>query len=241
MKSQRRMFFVTVVIWLPAMLCGTSMGVPVVYLGSDFGAGPGEARPDSDATAATFDAAAGGLGAMSVLDFEVLPVGNFGSMAIAPGVTATLQNTDGTYSGISTSEGVTTGYNTTAGGAKHLHVTPIYTVGTASVVFDFDSPIYAFGAYLIGVGTANGNLHVVFDAGGSQDISVVGDDLGGAQFFGFTSAGNSIVSVGMEMREVFGYTRDAFGVDDMRYVPVPEPATIALIGFGALALRGRRR
>lgn len=206
------------------LLCGTAKSVSV-YFGGDPGAGPGSPRPNSNATAAAFDTAASSLGVLNIINFENLPTGNFNSLTVVPGVTVTLSGTaNDTYPGISTDNNVIWGYNVTAGGMKHLRVVPIFHIGTASARFAFDIPIQAFGAYLTGVGTANGNLHVVFTDGGQQDLPVRGYTNGGVQFHGFTSAGSSIISVTMELREVVGSSRDIFGVDDVRFTPISELA-----------------
>jgi hypothetical protein len=204
------------------------VAAPVTFEGTDPGAGPGGARPNSNAAAASFDAAAAGLGAVNLINLESAPVGYFASLGIAPGVTVTLQGNESPSAGIRNDVGsVTQGYNTTSGGAKYLNVFPIINVGTARAIFDFTQPINAFGSYLTGLGTANGNLFVLFNDGSNQSIPVVGSSSGGAKFFGFTDAGASIVQVTLELRNVTG-SRDIFGVDDLRYVTIPEPTTTAL-------------
>ena len=109
--------------------------------------------------------------------------------------------------------------------------------------FNFNQAIEAFGTYLTGLGTANGELFVLFNDGASQSIPVVGSPSGGAKFFGFTDQGAKIVQVQLELRNVINGTRDIFSVDDVRFVLVPEPASLVLavgLSLGALACRRRQ-
>jgi hypothetical protein len=193
--------------------------------------------------------AAGALGTVNLINFESAPLGNFASLGLGSGVTATLTGTAGDADpGISNTLGDTTvGYNTTAGGSQYLRVVPIFDVGTASVTFDFDAPVQAFGTYLTGLGTAAGALHVVFSDGTAQDLSVAGSPSGGVQFFGFTDEGKFISSVQLQLTGVIG-TRDIFSVDDVRFVAaseaVPEPSTLAIFaiaGLGAGVYLRRRK
>jgi hypothetical protein len=218
----------------------TSHATLTLFAGADPGVGPGGARPTSDAAAASFDLA---VGSFDVIDFEGLTSGNFGMLTVFPGVDVTLTGTDNDADpGISTDNDTILGYNTTSGGSQHLRVVPIFDIGTASALFDFGDPINAFGTYLTGLGTANGNLHVLFDDGSMQDLSVAGSTLGGVQFFGFTSDGAPIASVTFQLQNVTAGTRDIFGIDDVRFsTAAPEPGTIALLGVALLALAGATR
>jgi hypothetical protein len=216
------------------------------YSGADYGVGPGGLRPNSDAAAAAFAAAAGSLGPVSLVDFENLPLGYNQTFEAAPGIHIALTDLDGadTDCGVVAGADVTKGYNTTLGvgkGGQFLGVVPFFGIGTTEVGFTFDSPIQAWGAYLTGVGTANGNLHVSFNDGSSQDLAVVGSPDGGVQFFGFILAGNAISSVQLLQNGVVGNTRDMYGVDDIRVVSVPEPATLAVLALGGVGMLARRR
>lgn len=207
----------------------------VRYDGVDAGAGPGDARPNSDGAAASFDTAASALGPIQGVDFESLALGNFVSQPIAPGITATLDGTDVDGGIVADGVGIwgtpILGYNTTGGGAQFLGVEPIFEIGTASLAFDFDDPVQAFGAYITGLGTANGDLLVEFDDGSAQSLPVTGSGAGGVLFFGFTSTGAEIVCVTLALTNVIG-TRDIFGVDDLRVVPSDPPECFLVVGTG---------
>jgi hypothetical protein len=161
------------------------------------------------------------LGSLNLIDFEALSLGNFVSLQVAPGVTATLSGTD--VEGGIVADGLgfwgtsVLGYNTTTAGEQFIGFEPIFDIGTASIEFSFDFPIQAFGAYITGLGTANGDLFVEFDDGSVQSLPVVGNSSGGVLFFGFTDAGAAIVGVTLELADVFG-SRDISGVDDVRIV-----------------------
>lgn len=102
---------------------------------------------------------------------------------------------------------------------KYLGMALVFEVGTVTLDFSFDEPIQAFGTYIIGLGSANGDLVVEFADETAQSISVEGDARGGAQFFGFAAPGASISRVSLILRNVRGGSRDNYSVDDVRYVP----------------------
>jgi len=237
-----------------ALICfvacsGHAQAAIIIFSGSDPGVGPGGARPNSNAAAASFDAAAGALGTVNTINFESAPLGNFAALGLGSGVTATLAGTAiDSNAGITDVLGDSTlGYNTTAGGSRFLRVVPIFDIGTASATFDFDTPVQAFGTYVTGLGTAAGALHVVFSDGTAQDLSVAGSPSGGVQFFGFTDEGKLISSIQLRLTGVTG-SRDIFSVDDVRFVAaseaVPEPSTLAIFavaGLGAGVYLRRRK
>jgi len=192
--------------------------------GSDPGAGPNDPIPNSERAAAAFDQAARELGPLKVISFEDLTEGPFESLEVAPGVTVSQTGTtreggivNGCFMDCATD--LRRGYNVTPKGEQYLGVALVFEVGTATVDFSFETPIQSFGTYLIGLGTANGDLAIEFDDGTPRSISVRGDERGGAQFVGFTSRGASISKVRLALRNVRGGSRDNFSVDEVRYTP----------------------
>jgi len=224
-----------------AILMATSAAdADILYTGADDGAAPGSTLTNSDAAAALFDADAGSIGTLQLIDFESLSTGYFTNLVIAPGVTATMSGVENTFGcGITTYQSTVLGYNTTSGGDQSLRVVPIFDVGTATLAFTFDVPIQAWGAYITGLeDNVLGDLFVVYDDGTVVEHEVTGTTVGGAQFFGFTDAGMSISTVTLELRDVSDSTRDLFAIDDMRYTPIPEPATMLMLGGLGVGLAG---
>lgn len=209
----------------------------VVYSASDI-ANSSDPRPNSNAMAAAFDAAASGLGPLSVIDFESAPVGVFNNLVVAPGVTM-----DGTdyastdQSILNASIGFPAdgywGYNTTVSGVNFVQN------AAGDLTFTFSTPIQSFGAYI--GGTQLDYNDIIFNDGAGQTVHVPNPSsaLGGITFVGFTDAGQSISSVTLTS------IGDILGVDDVRFglAIVPEPSSILLaaIGLAALGTVARRR
>lgn len=222
----------------------------VTYTATDAGVGPGGARPLADASAAAFDAAAGALGTTGLITFEGLPVGNFTTLTVAPGVSVSLTNINnsaGITGGISNSAGsATLGYNTTTGGSQFLSANPFLVQQQSGVTFNFASPVAAFGAYFTGLGTGSGaTVHLLLNDGTARDVVITGSATGGVTFFGFTDAGASLST--LTLQHIPGATgQDIYGIDDVRYTAaaVPEPGAVTLLGVGVAGLAGygwRRR
>lgn len=229
---------------------GSGMDIAAIdtYVGKDPGAGIGNPIPNSQAAASQFDAAAAFLGALNIINYENLLTGPFTSEFVAPGVLVELiNNTDpagiaenGWFAGFMPN---LLGYNTTPGGTKFLGQVPVTNSGTTTVRFSFTTPIQAFGTYITGLEQLNSPLHIQFDDGSAQNIDLVGNPNGegGAIFFGFTDATRPIAQVSLVLTNVTGDVRDIFGIDDTRYVNIPEPGTMVLLLFGAAAIRRARR
>ena len=226
-------------------LAATSATAAVVtFQGGDAGANSTDPRPNSNATASTFDTAASLLGAENLITFESAPVGTYSSLVVAPGVTLT--GTD--FTGNSAGQSILNspfgnpdslfGYNTTSGGQNFAFINGGF------ITFSFATPIQAFGAYLSGLQLDNETI--TFNDGTSQSITI--DNLGsGVQFAGFTDAGKLISSVEINTASSADPAGDYVGVDDVRYVnagssAVPELATWAmmLLGFAGLGFVGYR-
>lgn len=216
---------------------------PTVYSGADPGANSTDPRPNSVAAAGLFDAAAGGLGAISLLDFESSPLGAFSSLTPAPGVTITGADVGGSNQTVLNAPfGAPDnlyGYNTTLGGSKFV------SLYGGTLTFTFADPIQAFGAYFSGLqGSVVGTETLTFSDGNTQTVNIP-DMSGGIAFVGFTDAGMSVSSI------LLNVNYDIVGVDDVRFVKtgqqaggnVPEPGSLAfLVGVGiAGTILGRRR
>jgi hypothetical protein len=218
-------------------LCAARLdAVVTVYSASDV-ANSTDPRPNSDAMAASFDAAAGGMGPVSIIDFESAPVGVFNNLVVAPGVT--MDGVDYTASDqqiLNASIGFPAdgywGYNTTPAGVKFVQN------AAGDLTFTFSTPIQSFGAYISGTQLDYNNM-VFTNSNGVQTIPVPNPSsaLGGITFVGFTDPGESISSVSLTS------IGDILGVDDVRFGMIPEPGAAALGGMALAATlcRPRRR
>src|SRR5262249_10297853 len=156
-------------------------------------------------------AAAGALGTVNKITFEGetynLPGVDGSPLILAPGVTLTTLGTDhpplaglrynyGTSNGPGQLNPINNGFNITQGRSNFFEFVPIAPasgVGTASVSFQFQTPISAFGLFLTGLGNIPGNsLSALFNDGTSRRLSIVGSSGGGVQFWGFTDPGARI-------------------------------------------------
>lgn len=151
-------------------------------------------------------------------------------------------------------------------GNSYLATLTGFTIGPGQAedlawIYNFDStPVPAFTAVTIEIGGAviNGTLDIVgnekvFDMSGSpvqvSDGLVVGGYAGGGQFDPFvhvqTFTFSQPVTWGQAQKDILFIVNNT-GVANIDYVkqtftPVPEPATVAVLGLGALALLRRNR
>ncbi len=128
------------------------------------------------------------------------------------------------------------GDNTTPGGRIFAYS----NAASATLTFNFTSPITSFGAYFGGLQTASNAI--VFTSGGAQSIPLNPAAAGGFSFVGFSDTAASISSVTIDI------PFDLISVDDVMFKSVqigavPEPTTWAmmLVGFGFTGAMIRRR
>src|SRR3954464_15080201 len=88
---------------------GASGAVIMTFTGSDAGAGPADPRPNSNAAALAFDTAAGGLGVVTINNFESVAIQHVtaAGVAIGGGVTISMTNPDL----VATDQGITAATN----------------------------------------------------------------------------------------------------------------------------------
>ena len=207
----------------------------VTFSGQDDGAPVVGPFPNSVAAQTAFTAAAGVLGSLNTITFENLAVGYYTPFTAAPGVSVSYNGTDygSGLSGISnTTIGNLYGFNTTTGGSQW------FGFPGGSATFAFTNPTQSFGMYLTGLETiATSSVTVSFNDGTSQVLSSPVNPDGGAQYFGFTDAGASIVSITINNIPSSTDYIDAWGIDDVTFngsaaVPLPGAVLLFRCGYG---------
>lgn len=236
---------------------------PAIYYGIDAGAGIGDLRPNADAAEAAFRAAIISLETcpLTTIDFEYehgYNTGNFTSMVLPDAPDVTMSQSGNDSGGANFIGGISNdgefpvghnivGYNTTVPTTglpepdQFVRLVPEYNM-VSTLTFTFNNPLCAWGAYLTGVGTEEGDLSIsLYDQSGSflDSIDVNGDPTGGVLYMGFISDREDVYKVELTLSNVPN-VRDVFGLDDLSYCVVPEPATVFLLVIGGLGLLKRK-
>jgi hypothetical protein len=220
-----------------AMVAATAtsaMAAPIVFVGGTQGANTLAGAANAVAAHDAFVAAAG---ALNTIDFESAPLGNIANTPLGGGVSIDDFGTGWLISNDSGGSGSLFGLNTTPGGSYFATSYPNFSGG--KVVFNFSTPVSAFGAYFGGLqGSSVGQQTIRYTSGGVQTINIP-MLASGIAFAGFIDAGASISSIEVDI------LADFVTIDDVMYssrASAPEPSVLLLFGAAAgMAARYRRR
>jgi PEP-CTERM motif len=233
----RNLWLCATVLWLPL----SANGAVTLFSGFDPAAGPSSPRPNANAAAAAFDSAASALGAIALKNLENLTASNATTIVVDPMLNFQFANHSTGYQTIRDADfDSANGYNTTVGGNKWALIYPEISSVATQLDFLFSTPIQAWGTYHTGLGSIPASVSIEFFDGTSNSFPLSGGATGGAGFFGFTDSGRSISKVSWVVRPN-PTSGDSIGIDDTRYVLVPEPSTLLLLGIGAINLLSSQR
>jgi hypothetical protein len=218
-----------------------AQAVTVTFSGQDDGAPVGGPFPNSSAAETDFRAAAAAYGSVRTETFESSVVGTISPLVTQHfTVTTPAPDLGSGFSGVNDfTFGNLYGFNTTPGGTNWYGF-PTFLAAEATVVFD--RPTNSLGAWLTGVQTIfTTEIRIELIDGSMESFIVPLNVDGGAQFFGLVST-IPFTSVLVIQTNNPGVA-DAWGVDDVQFNVVPEPATWAMLiaGFGIVGVAARRR
>lgn len=129
------------------------------------------------------------------------------------------------------------GAATVHGGGKGLGLfRNVFPNEPIDVTLTFDTEVFQFGGWFASDDSVNNEVHLTFrDAGGVQigAMQIVSTPSSEMVWFGWESA--------VPVKSIDFTNNIAPAMDDIQANPVPEPATLAVIGLGLTALLARRR
>jgi hypothetical protein len=233
MKLTKMMLILVAVFGVFLFASGQGYSSPITYTGIDRTPLPSTPRPNADAAAAKFDAAAALLGPVNIITFEGLTVPSPSSFTPALGVNVAYSGeywnsvptgTETYYSGVNNvMVNPQWGFNTTAGGSQYLGLAPIPASTSniiASITFSFAPPINAFGGYFSGLEMSPETItlnYVTVNGTHSLHVENATIDDPAVRFFGITDTDPifQITLTAFIPAGIINY--DWWGLDDVRY------------------------
>jgi hypothetical protein len=218
---------------------GVASAAPLFFFGEDPNAGGSLPVPNSVAAQSNF---LSHLVGVHTEDFSGIPAGTQFPFDITFGLdTATLSGTNNVGN---------TGVQNTPIAGRFAIAGPNYlNVGTAdalSFTLTFSTPQAAFGFFATDIGDFMGQLTLVFDGGAPIDVPhTINAPDGAGLFWGIIDVDNPFTTVQFSntvgAADAFGFDLFTIGRVEQVRIPVNEPAMLALLGLGLLAIGVARR